>query len=396
MMTIHRFFGLILLSMTLFSCLVSWPVAQSLALGSSVFTVKDIEIDITADSSASAREKAFSQAQKEAFRRLTRRILRFEDASILPIPDKNTLRRLIQDFEIRNEKLSSVRYKANFVFRFKQDAVRNYFDSQGLSYTDVGSKPVLILPFYQSASSIVLWNDTNPWLKAWSQSEGNQGLVPVVIPIGDLNDVRNIGDDEALAYKKENLDSLVQRYDAGESIVLIAAQPRVDLTTVSAENTALEPLTIFIYRTDMSEPEFVTKITLMPENNETRGRLFNRGVARVFSLLQKNWKEQTIVDPDEQNTLRVTVDYSSLDQWVKIKNSLAGVQGLLNVKYLSISPAKAQIQLFFKGSERRLRLALAQEDMQLSKPRVNIGALLSTDDDESNEAAPLLYKLSLD
>lgn len=363
-----------------------------MALESSVFTVRDVQIDVTAESSAAARQKAFEQAQKKAFQRLTRRVLRFEDASILSLPDSNTLRRLIQDYEIRNEKLSSVRYIANYIFRFKEEAVRDYFDKQGLSYTDIGSKPVLVLPFYQSSERMVLWDDDNPWLAAWSRTEGNQGLVPVTIPIGDLQDVQYIKDDEALAYSKDNLNKLINRYNAGEAIILIAAQPRLSMENVSPDDPAQSPVTIFIYRTDTAQPEFVTKISLTPEKEETRRQLFDRGATRVFSLLQRNWKQQTIVNPDEKNTLRVNVRYNTLEEWVAIKSSLKEVQGLLNTEYLSISPAQAEIKLFFKGSEQRLRLSLAQEDMQLSKPRVDIASLLQED---ANTAAPLFYELSL-
>lgn len=362
------------------------------ALDNSVFTVRDINVDITANSAANARQKAFETAQRKAFERLARRILRFEDASIIPAPDPRTLRRLIQDFEIRNEKLSSVRYKANFVFRFQERAVRDYFDSQGLSYTDVGSKPVLILPFYQSAESMILWDDKNPWLKAWSRAEGNQGLVPVTIPLGDLQDVQAIRDDEALAYDKKTLSAMVDRYGAGEAIILIAAQPRVNLNSVMADDRARHPLTIFVYRTDRAQPEFVNKMTISPERTESRRDHFDRAVERVFNILQKNWKEQTIVDPDEENNLRVSVAYSSLDEWVSIKDALQNVQGLLDLKYLSISPVRAKMQLYFKGSEQRLRLALAQEDMILSKPKMNIGSLLG---ETGPGGAPLVYELKM-
>ena len=380
-------------AIVLIAGLVSLVSSPLLALESSVFTIRDIKVDVVADSAAQAREKAINQAQKEAFDRLTRRILRFEDASILPEPGKSTLRRLIQDFEIRDERLSSVRYKANFIFRFKQDAVREYFDAQGLSYTDVGSKPVLVLPFYQTAEEILLWDDKNLWMEAWSLVEGNQGLVPVAIPIGDLQDVSAIQGDEALGFDRMALQDLTRRYNAGEAIILIAAQPRVRIDEITANDQANSPLSIFIYRTDKPEPEFVTRLTLSPEQEETRLEMFQRGVTKVFRLLQRNWKEQTIVDPDEQNSLRVSVEYVSLDDWVRIKNSLSEVQGLLDIRYLSISPFSATVQLFFRGSEKRLRLALAQEDMTLSKPKMNMSALLS--DENRLDETTLLYSLSL-
>lgn len=381
------FFTLVVILALTVICIHSSPAD---AQENSVFIIRDIKVDVTADSAAKARDKAFNQAMNTAFKRLSRRILRFEDASVLPIPDKPNLQRLVKDFEIRNEKLSSVRYKANYVFRFKQNAVREYFDSLGLSYTDVGSKPVLILPFYQTARQTLLWDNANPWQKAWSRAEGNQGLVPVAVPLGDLKDVSFISDNEALNYDPRKLEEMAARYNAGSAIILIAAQPVQNISDLAPEQPAQKPLTIFIYRTDSIKPEFVKKIALFPKNNETRKSLFDRAVARVFSLLQMNWKKQTVVDPDANNQLLVNIRYDSLDDWVKIKNTLARVQGLLAVEYRSISINQAKIKLFFKGSEQRLRLALAQANMQLSKPQVNIASLL---EDTESKNAPLTYKL---
>lgn len=373
---------------------------------SSVFTVRDVDVDITTSSAAKAREQAITKAQEKAFLMLAGRILRREDAESLDVPDTALLRRLIQDFEIRNEKISSVRYKASFVFRFKENAVRQYFASQNFSYTDVGSKPVLVLPFYQQGSRVSLWGQDNPWLETWGEIEGNQGLVPVVVPIGDLNDVTSVNENEALAYRKDSLEKMISRYGAGEAIILIAAQPK-NLESggrnfrAQMDSTARLPLNIFIYRTDRQEPEFVTRLSFEPEKEESRRSYFSRAAAEVFALLQKNWKEKTLVNPDEKNNLQVLVTYKSLDEWVQIKRALENMQGLLGLDYVAISTTHARVRLFFKGSEDRLRLALAQEDMDLSRPKVNIFALFQEESSQESYGragnswsdSPLLYEL---
>ena len=112
-----------------------------------VFTIEDVKVDVTASNALEAKQKAFEQAQVDAFEIMANRMLSESEMKAAPPLDLSTISLLIQDFEVTKEQLSAVRYVGTYTFRFKDDAVRRHFSGQGFQYSDVGSKPVLILPF---------------------------------------------------------------------------------------------------------------------------------------------------------------------------------------------------------------------------------------------------------
>lgn len=379
MNTVYRIFAV--LRTALF--LLALGAAPSFAAQDSAFTVKGVKVDVTAESATVAREQAFAQAQQSAFRQLADRLLSDSEMAAFQMPETETISTMINDFEITEEQLSSVQYIAAYTFRFKKDAVRNFLGGSGLSYTDVSSKPVLILPYYQWGSRTVLWGNDNPWLAAWTRGEEQDGLVPVTVPIGDIQDVSDMGDADALTYNTENLERMIDRYGAGEAVIMIAApvwsadQPE---TQIPVE------INIMVYRTGSGRPEMAQnlKITANPDDSATV--LFDRAVQEAQKALQLEWKDKTLVSPGQDSSLQARVRFASMGEWIETQKKLRRVQGVLNIKLLSLKSNQAHIELSFRGNEDRLRLALAQADMTLTTPQVNFGG---------GAGSPLVYDLYL-
>ncbi len=359
------------LAVVFFVCLAAngyFALLNNSAANSDIFTVRNVEVDVTSDSAAQAQREAFETAQQDAFRILLQRVLPQNQAEAFQMPEPSLLQTFIRNFEIDKEQLSSIRYKASYIFRFKENLVREYLENYGQTYTDVASKPVLVLPFFQQNNAIMLWSRANPWLAAWNRANLKRGLVPVMVPIGDMEDIQNIGDNQALQYDFQGLGRMVSRYGAGEAIILIA-------TTSSMSEQNIEPLSIFIYRTDRPEPEFVQRIFVNPNPDESKTTFYDRAVSDVYELLQQNWKDKTLITADEKNRLQVTIRFNSHQQWIATRRALENVQGISELHYLSVSPYFAEVELEFRGSEERLRLALAQQDMVLSQPHINFAAM---------------------
>lgn len=357
---------------------------------SPLFTVRDIKVDVTSENSIKAREHAFAKAQQDAFAVLAERMTDEGAGQDTPMPDVATISSLIQDFEVTEEKLSSVRYIGTYTFRFKDKEVRNYFSGHGVRFTDVSSRPVLVLPFYQRGNRMVIWSPYNDWMRAWNRAGDMQGLVPLVVPIGDLMDVSDINDDEALTYDEEKLERMLARYDAGEAVLAIAI-PDDHLSLVKADqDQATGALAVQIYRTDRAGPEAVRGFTVSAKGGESKAELFDRAAREVHKSLQKNWKDKTIVGPEGGNTLQVRVHFSGLDEWARTQRALERVYGVNEIILKSLSSNEARVDLIFQGTERRLRLALAQADMTLTEPRIN-----PTSFGQSGGALPLVYELYL-
>ncbi len=348
----------------------------------SVFTVRGVRVDITADSAVVAREKAFTQAGQDAFRQLAERLLPDADMDKFELPPPETVSALVNDFEITDEHLSRVEYIGTYTFRFKGDAVRAWLGGQGLRYSDVSSKPVLILPFYQWGSKTMLWGEGNPWMAAWARNETWQGLVPATVPIGDLQDTADIGDNDALTYDAQKLQDLLMRYDTGEAVIMLCTPL---WSGTPAPDAVPDELGVMIYRTDRAGPEYAQSIKVQKQEDETADALFDRAVKESRELLQSNWKSRTAAASEEKNNLDVRVRFTNMQEWVETQKALRNVQGVSNIKLVSLKPGQALVRMLFRGSEDRLRLALAQADMTLTTPQVSF----------TGGNSPLVYDLYL-
>jgi hypothetical protein len=365
--------------------LFAWQALPARAAPDPVFTVEDVQVDVTSDNADAARTQAFNQAQVKAFQTLADRMLSDDERKSFQVPSADVISGLVSDFEITDEKLSRVRYIGTYTFRFKKEAVRAYMSSTGLSYTDVGSKTVLILPFYQRGGETVLWGgDNNPWLFAWSKQTSSQGLVPVTVPIGDLEDVSDITDTQALTYNPDSLTRMLGRYRAGDAVVAIAT-PAWNPGSNDGADIPPDTLQLAIYATDKMAPRKIKDMTVAASEAREGETIFDAGVRKMRGWLQSDWKSKTVSNVSQDNRLKVRVRFGSMQEWIETQKALNRVQGVNDVELLSLTPAAANVEIHFTGTEDRLRLAMTQSDMTLSQPKL----------DFSGNAAPLSYELWL-
>ncbi len=357
--------SLLALSLVFSVCLFAGFTSQASA--NALFTVENVEVDVTADNALNARNQAFEQAQVKAFGVLVERMMSEGGAESYKTPDPMTISTLIKDYEITREKLSSVRYIGNYTFRFKENAVRNLFNKSNQTYTDVQSKPLLILPFYKTGAQTKLWSADNFWIQAWARSKSAGALVPMVVPIGDLEDVRDIGDHESMVYSANNLSNMLKRYKAGEAVIIIAtADSHLSMIT-NNNQPASGSLAIDIYRTDRNVPEHVNQIVLGARNDQTLSQVLDEAVKQTQTFLKKDWKAKTLATAGQTGSINVTVPIRTLNDWAEIQSLLGRVGSVRNITVKSLSPRQAQIQLDYQGDPQRLALALDQADLALTQ-----------------------------
>jgi len=249
-----------------------------------MLVVTDVIVDQTADNAVLARDEAIKSARRLAFQKLAERHLAGGAQPV--VPDDMVLATLVQDFEIKNEQLSSTRYVGNFTVRFR-DNIRNFisvpvvpqarrrvYDTtqvqtavQGATETPltengampsnwqepvwneqgtvapavsaqnmakagqhpVAGKPpvsgmVLILPYYENmAGKTVLWEDPNPWRDIWQNAlPRNQSSQQVVVPLGDISDVSAGSADSVWSGSYNTVEKLRQQYGVQQVVLAVA------------------------------------------------------------------------------------------------------------------------------------------------------------------------------
>jgi hypothetical protein len=262
---------------------------------------------------------------------------------------------MVLDFEVANERSSAVRYLADYTFRFRPDDVRKLLRGNGIPFAETPSKPVVVLPVYVAGDKATLWDDPNPWRAAWADRKGPGGLVPLVLPAGDLADLAAV--DAAKATSPDALSAIARKYGADDVIVAQATEkgggePKaIDL---SAKRYGTQPGTVATgsYRANAgeSEAEFLGRVATL-----------------LTREVDEAWKKENLLRFGETGTLRVVVPVEEIADWVAVRDRLAGVAAIRQTDIVAISPRQVRLELRFVGDPQQLRVALAQRDLTLTQ-----------------------------
>ena len=337
------------------------PVALAQDAGvSEVFIARGVAVDVTAQTAEEARERAIRQARVQALEAVLRRMTRGSDRDRLIELSAGAGEHLVQDFAIDNERISSVRYLANFTYRFNPGEVRRLLQRAGIPYAETESKPVLILPLLRRGDDLRLWEDTNPWRDAWEAMPERTGLVSMVVPFGDLADIAALSAAQAAELDAMRLGDIAGRYDAGDSIVITAdvwlddlqASPVANVVAVRVGAATRAPLTIRITGT----------------TNEPIGTFLERAALAAATAIEDDWIQANLLRFDQRQQMAVTVAVESVAEWVAVRSVLDRIAVVAEWRVATLRNNAVELELVYIGAEDQLQQALAQSDLVLERP----------------------------
>ena len=360
-----------------------------------VYVVTDVAADVTADSAAHARDQAIAQAQRSAFNQLLDRL--GANSSVATKLSDDDLSTLVKNFEVQNERTSSVRYIGTFTIQFKPNAVRTLLGSKNSGFTETRSPLVLILPVYNNNGVNILWEDKTKWRQIWESHAANEGLVPIVIPTGELDDIALLSTAESVAGKSTALKALSNKYQAaGGSVVAIlsgnlykqGSELKIDFIHYDADGAPLPAQHINL-------PALTDKASL--------DNALLQGVKGVRHQLEKDWQQNlkeaktppasddeasaspppppqylgqppalTSSDTHEPTThLPVVIPIASLAEWAQIKRTLDSIPYINQVDVITLQRGSSNIEIEFHGSLEALQIALSQQNLNLKQDHTN-------------------------
>ncbi len=330
-----------------------------------------VKVDATAESAAAARDLARIDGQRRALALVIDRLSDSPDSGKLQKLDDKAITDMVESFEVANERMSAVRYLADYTFHFRPSKVRRLVhiadnssaeaknkpavgDSGGKPIVaDSGGKPIVVLPVYQDGARIVLWDDPNPWREAWAQrSSESSASAHLTIPLGDAGDLAAIDADRAQSGTLEALAAIAQRYGGGDTIVALA--------TTRREGDRLVGLDLSMKQYQSGHLADSQGTTLDVNSGEAEGDFLKRAADAVAAEVGS-----TKSHGDQQASLAATVPISSLADWVQVRDRLASVPAVRKVDLLSLSRQEAKIQVRYVGSPDQLKSSLAEVDLDL-------------------------------
>lgn len=353
------------------------PAAATAAMPSAAdpFAVSGVRVDINGSNPTTVRDQAIREAQAKAWAELYRRLV---PGGTPPRLSDNEIAKLVQGFEIDDEKVSASRYVGAITVRFRPNAVRDALGQSGgaTQYVEPPARPFVILPVTQTEGRIILWQDRTPWRAAWEARQPAASLVPLLVPDGELTDAQAISGEDAIAGNAEALGRIAQAYKAGGVVVA-----RTDLPANGPDPVRGMTVDVTRYGLDGTRDNQVVQV----KGGSSADDVLTRAVAAVGSQLDESWRrEHTTATGPEQNTL-VRIPLSAVNDWVETRKRLSSVNAVTRTNLISISRSEALIALTHRGDPEQLAQALARQDLGLARTAAAAPAGFPT----ANPGAPL-------
>ncbi|UKJ75329.1 DUF2066 domain-containing protein [Azospirillum brasilense] len=333
-------------------------VAPAAVPAADPFTVSGVKVDVSAANANAARDQAIRDAQVKAWAELYKRLV--PTATSVPRVSDIELARLVQGFEIDDEKVSATRYVGSITVRFRPNPVRETLAGGGQQYVEPPARPYVILPVTVVDGRPVLWEDRTDWREAWEGRPAGASLVPLVVPDGELADISAIGVNEALAGDPEALARIAQRYNAGGVIVA-----KTDLPAGGLDLGRPLAVEVTHYTPDGARDQ--QTVNVKADMADRAGDFLTRATTFVSAAIDESYRrDNTVASGPEQSTL-VRVPLASLNDWVETRKRLGMVNAVTRTDVLSISRYEALVALTHRGDVERLRQALARRDLGLAR-----------------------------
>ena len=333
------------------------PSATLAAAADAAFTVAGVAVDVTDDDAATARILALAQGQRLSFRRLLERLVSISDYDRLPTPPDPVITELVQGFEVADERVGPDRYIASLTFHYKPEEVGRLLRDHNIPYAPSASEPIIVLPLFRTAEKLMLWEDGNPWRAAWASLAPSNSLVPVIVPFGELADMEIISAAQAWAVDRERLEALMERYGAGETIVIDATEtgasleggPRVAVTVQRFQGQSVK-VGGGAYGGQLSDSlETVLALAALT----TRGQL------------EDEWKEANLLRFDRKRSLTIDILLTGISDWLDTRDRLTGIALIRKLEISAMSSRFVRAVLHFVGEDQQLVGALARNDLRL-------------------------------
>jgi len=338
----------------------SGPATASGPIETSIFAVQGVDVDVTSTDAASAKNQALMDVQVKAFYQLVERLGTPELAADLQQKLKpEDIAPYLRSLSIEKETSAPGRYIGRFTVRFLPQKMQKLFGDYGIRIPTQQADPILVLPILRGPEGNRLWED-NPWRKAWIDLKGEQGIVPIIVPLGDLEDTQALTVDDALKGDAVRLEALRKRYGA-PSLLLAQAQP--------AEGGGLH---VYIEGETKLGKVTVNKVYMPEEAGAVP--VETTAVTAFQTMLIKTYKdvaaklaaEEAARSANTTQSLSVSVPFTSPREWNAIRSRILATPNVRAVDLSTLNADGAVIRLVFTRSVEELQVNMQAAGLNLA------------------------------
>jgi hypothetical protein len=346
------------------------PAASALGEESDETYSATVKVDATADSAAAAREQARADGQRRALAVVIERLSASPEPANLPKLDDKAVTDMVESFEVANERMSGVRYIADYTFHFRPSKIRRFVrvaetppaEAEGKVVTEGGAKiasdnkkTVVVLPVYKDGANFVLWDDPNEWRAAWGRR--STGSTRVTLPLGDASDLATIDAEKARSGASEALNGITQKNGGSEAVVALA--------TARRQGGNLTGLDVSVKRYRSGRLIDTQGKSFDVTAGEGEADFMRRVAEALADDIENSSKTAAGARADQQANMTISVPITSLGEWLRVRDRLASIPSIRKVELLSLNRQEARIGIKYVGGQDQLKSSLSEANLEL-------------------------------
>ncbi len=308
-----------------------------------VFTISGVHVDASADNALQAQTAAISDGQRRAANLLIERMSLASDRAKVGfggVSQKDSAK-MIRALSIANEKRSATRYLGDITVAFNKQAVEQYMKSRGLRMISTQAGERLVIPVFEGDA---IWQD-NIWTNAWEKVDISNSLTPMRV-IKQNTDTMALKNANIFVLDMETLQKFGKIYGVRHILLVEANNGQAGITAS------------------------IKDISLDSETSRNLGYVSagtaKGAVLKIIEKLEEDWKSSVVgTDTGKTVILPVSVLYSSLSEWISLRDALDGAQQIKAAQIRSLSAHGADMRISFNGDMARLKNELSYKGLEL-------------------------------
>lgn len=333
------------------------PLRAAGPVETSVFAVQGVAVDVTDTDATTAKNKALIEVQVKAFRTLAERIGSPEIVAAVEAMEEKDILPYLRSLSIEQESISPGRYQGKLTVRFLSAKVKSFYSGFGVRVVSEQGPTFLVLPIWKSATGPQLWED-NPWRRAWVNLRAEQSLVPVIVPLGDLDDSEIITAQDVMAEDELKIEAIRRRYDV--SAVLVAFAEPAEGGGVHATLNGNTPLGRITF-----DKTYTAEETSIEASADLATKRFH-GVM-VDKYRSNSAKADAKNNPNKRQSLAVAVPFARPSEWSRLRSRILATPGVVGLDVSSLGGDGAVVKLVVTGGLESLEDKFRSSGLQLSR-----------------------------
>ena len=305
-----------------------------------------VPVDVEAENSVVAKEKAMTQAQRQAFLEIAGKLTSEENVQKLSELSDDKIMRFVQSVSVADEKAGGTKYMANLTVQINEQLLKDYMAENEMIKSD--AQELLVIPVFKDnpRGYPLLWEGNNIWRQSWR----SKGLIKFgVMQLRTIGEhFRNIDDlnAEGALYMNSSLYDEISEMNGSGQIYVIFAEVM--------ENGDL-------------------KVTVKDEKNKTEESfaVYNDGESNVFdkaiekSVMYISNMERAVRNNENNSTAQGAINavyvYQNLKDWLTKSKALEKLSQVEKVETKSFGSGKVNFVIHYTGSLDDLWLSMQEE-----------------------------------